>query len=580
MENFEIARVLGELADLLEIQGANSFRVRAYRNAGRAVAQTSRPYAEMVAAGEKLTDLPDIGETVASHIVELVRTGRLGRLEELGREVPLSLVELTRLESVGPKKAARLWKELGVTTLEELEAAVKAGRVETLSGFGPKSATRLLEAIADRRKQRGRLLLSEAEAFLDPLLRWLREAPDLERLEVAGSFRRRRETIGDLDLLATVQGDGADVIQRFVDYPSVERITGQGETKGSVVLRGGPAVDLRVLPPESFGSALLYFTGSKEHNVELRTQAVRAGLKVSEWGIFRVTETGEEGERLAGRTEEECYEALGLPWIPPELRENRGEIAAARKGHLPTLVGVEDLRGEVHAHTEWSDGALTLRELVETCRDRGLEYVVITDHTPAVGVAGGLNAKQVRQQWEEIERVQEVVEGIRIFRGLEVDILRDGSLDMDDDILEQLDFVIVSVHTHMGMEKDEMTDRVVRALEHPSVDLLGHPTGRLLNRREPYAIDMETVLQAAAEAGVAVEVNSNPRRLDLPDVHLARARELGIPVAVTTDTHKVRELDNARFGVDQARRAWLGPEHVLNARAADAFASWLRRRDA
>lgn len=580
MENFEIARVLGELADLLEIQGANSFRVRAYRNASRAVAQTSRPYAEMVGAGEKLTDLPDIGETVASHIVELVRTGRLGRLEELGREVPISLVELTRLESVGPKKAARLWKELGVTTLEELETALQAGRVETLSGFGPKSATRLLEAIADRRKQRGRLLLSEAEAFLDPLLRWLREAPDLDRLEVAGSFRRRRETIGDLDLLATVQGDGAEVIQRFVDYPSVERVTGQGETKGSVVLRAGPAVDLRVLPPESFGSALLYFTGSKEHNVELRTQAVRAGLKVSEWGIFRVTEAGEEGERLAGRTEEECYDALGLPWIPPELRENRGEIAAARAGRLPTLIGVEDLRGEVHAHTEWSDGALTLRELVETCRDRGLEYVVITDHTPAVGVAGGLNAKQVRQQWEEIVRVQEAVEGIRIFRGLEVDILRDGSLDMDDDILEQLDFVIVSVHTHMGMEKDEMTDRVVRALEHPAVDLLGHPTGRLLNRREPYGIDMETVLQAAAEAGVAVEVNSNPRRLDLPDVHLARARELGIPVAVTTDTHKARELDNARFGVDQARRAWLGPEHVLNARSADAFASWLRRRDA
>ncbi|MEZ4417334.1 MAG: DNA polymerase/3'-5' exonuclease PolX [Gemmatimonadota bacterium] len=578
MENFEIARILGEVADLLEIQGANSFRVRAYRNASRAVAQLTRPLAEMVEGNEDLTELPDIGETVAANIVELLETGTLQRLEELGREIPISLVELTRLEGIGPKKAARLWKELDVTDLEQLEAAVKAGRVETLPGFGPKSAAKILAAIDERRKQRGRMLLSEAEAFLTPLLRHMEKAPGLDRLEVAGSYRRRRETIGDLDLLVTVKGEGARVVDHFASYPAVERITGQGDTKGSVVLRSGPAVDLRVVPPESLGSALLYFTGSKEHNVELRTQAVRDGLKVSEWGIFRVTEEGEEGERIAGRTEEECYRVLGLPWIPPELRENRGEIEAARKGALPDLVTVKHLRGEVHAHTDWSDGALSVRELAEACLARGLQYLVVTDHTPAVGVAGGLTAKRVRAQWDAIERAREKVEGIRIFRGLEVDILKDGSLDMEDEVLDELDFVIVAVHTYMALDKSEMTERVVRALRHPAVDLLAHPTGRLLNRREPYGIDMETVLHAAAEQDVAVEINSSPRRLDLSDVHLARARELGVPVAITTDAHKAKDLDNARYGVDQARRAWLERDDVLNARTATQFAKWLRRR--
>ena len=579
MENAEISRALGELADLLEIQGeANPFRIRAYRNALRAVAQLSRPLAEMVAAGEDLTKLPDIGKTVASHVVELVQTGELSRLDEIAESVPRSLTELVRLQGVGPKKAARLWRELEVTTVADLARAIEEGRVQALSGFGQKSADKIKAAIESRERSKGRLLVSEAERFIRPLLRYLEKAPGLERLEVAGSFRRRRETIGDLDLLATVQGEGAEVVRYFVEYPGVERVTGQGETKGSVVLRSGPAVDLRVVDPDSFGAAMQYFTGSKEHNVELRAQAVRAGFKVSEWGVFRVDEGGAELDRVAGAEEEEVYATLGLPWIPPELRENRGEIAAGRSGTLPTLIEQDDLRGELHAHTEWSDGSLTVRGLVEEARRRGLTYIAITDHTPAVGVAGGLTEKRVRQQWEEIARVQDEIPTVRILRGLEVDILRDGSLDMSDNVLEGLDFVVVAVHTHFGLHKAQMTERVLSALSHPCVHMLAHPTGRLLNRRDPSQLDVEAVLQLCRERDIAVEVNASPRRLDLSDVHLMRARELDVPVAITTDVHKAPDFDKARYGVDQARRAWLEPKHVLNTKSLDELLAWLAAR--
>ena len=576
MENFEIARVLGELADLLEIEGeANPFRIRAYRNALRSVGQLTRPLAEMVRAQEDLTNLPDIGKTVAAHIVELVETGSLNRLDEIAESVPRSLTELVRLQGVGPKKAARLWRELDVTTVDQLAEAIAAGRVAELSGFGEKSAQKIMSAIESRQATRGRLLLSEAEAFIIPLMRYMRDAPGLDRLEAAGSYRRRRETIGDLDLLATARGDGSEIIRYFTEYSGVQRVTGQGETKGSVELRGGPAVDLRVVDPASFGAAMQYFTGSKEHNVELRAQAVRAGLKVSEWGVFRVDDEGLEEERLAGASEEEVYRTLGLPWIAPELRENRGEIQAARGGGLPDLVQSDQLRGELHAHTDWSDGVLSVRDLVREAHARGLEYIAITDHTPAVGVAGGLTEKRVRQQWQEIERVQDDFPTVRILRGLEVDVLRDGTLDMGDDVLDELDIVLVAMHTHLGLEKEEMTERVLTALAHPRVHMLAHPTGRLLNRRPPAQMDVEQVLQACVEHDVAVEINSSPRRLDLSDVHLMRARELGVPVSINTDAHKAPDLDKARFGVDQARRAWLGPEHVLNTRNLDELMAWL-----
>ena len=490
MENFEIARALRELGILLEIQGANPFRVRAYRNAVQTIGGLTRSLAAMIEEGEDLTALPDIGKNVAQHVEELVATGKLQRIEEITQEIPRDLVKLVQLDGVGPKKAKKLWDDLGVVTVDDLEAAVEDGRVARLEGFGVKSAAKILQSIADYRSQTGRILRSQAEEILEPLMAYLREAEGVGRLEVAGSFRRRKETIGDLDLLIESDTHAEEIIGHFVNYRGVERITGQGDTKGSVVLRSGVAVDLRVLPSRSFGAALQYFTGSKEHNVQTRIIAVKRGLRLNEWGVFRVPEDAdpesvvkEGGERIGGATEEEMYAALDLPWIDPVIRENRGEIEAAREGTLPELLRVEDIRAELHMHSTWSDGSLSIAEMVEACRARNCSYAVITDHTPAVGVAGGLTPDQVREQWEEIERVRAGLDGFRLFRGLEVDILKDGTLDMSDDVLEELDFVIVSVHSFMDLEKSAMTDRVIRAIQHPEVDLLAHPTGRLLGRR-------------------------------------------------------------------------------------------------
>ncbi len=586
MENFEIARTLKELGLLLEIQGANAFRVRAYRNAVEAIGGLTRPLSDMVEAGENLTSLQDIGKTVASHIEELVTTGKLDRLEEVSTEIPRELTKLVQLDGVGPKKAKKLWEDLGVVSMDDLQAAVEAGSVQTLEGFGPKSASRILTAIERFRKRTGRMLLSEAEQVLEPLLAYISEADGVERLEVAGSYRRRRETIGDLDLLVQTSGDGGAIVQHFVEYSGVERITGAGDTKGSVVLRSGISVDLRVLPPRSFGAALQYFTGSKEHNVAVRILGVKAGLRLNEWGVFRMPEDveagevgKEDGERLGGSTEDEMYAPLDLPCMAPELRENRGEIDAARRGELPRLLSVEDVRAELHMHSAWSDGRLSIAEMVAACKKRGFEYGVITDHTPAVGVAGGLDPQRVRDQWSELEEINQQLGDFTLFRGLEVDILKDGALDTTDEILDELDFVIVSVHSFMDMDKTTMTDRVIKAVQHPAVDLLGHPTGRLLNRREGYPIDIEAVLQAALDLDVAVEINAHPRRLDLSDVHAFRARELGVLIAINTDAHSVKDLANLRYGVDQGRRAWLEPAHVLNTRTVDEFRAWLSRKE-
>ncbi len=586
MENFEIARTLKELGLLLEIQGANAFRVRAYRNAVEAIGGLTRPLSDMVEAGEDLTALQDIGKTVASHIEELVKTGNLARLDEVSAEIPRELTKLVQLDGVGPKKAKKLWEELGVVTMDDLEAAVKGGKVQLLEGFGPKSATRILTAIESFRRRTGRMLLSEAEQVLEPLTAYVLEAEGVERLEVAGSYRRRKETIGDLDLLVQTSGDGGAIIQHFVDYPGVDRVTGAGDTKGSVVLRSGISVDLRVLPPRSFGAALQYFTGSKEHNVAVRILGVKAGLRLNEWGVFRIpddvdsSDVGkEDGERLGGTTEEEMYAPLDLPWIPPVLRENRGEIDAARAGTLPSLVSVEDVQAELHMHSTWSDGRLSIAEMVQECKERGFHYGVITDHTPAVGVAGGLDPERVRDQWAEIDNLRSTLSDFKLFRGLEVDILKDGSLDTTDEVLEGLDFVIISVHSFMDMDKATMTDRVIRALAHPAVDLLAHPTGRLLNRREGYPIDVEAVLQAALERNVAVEINAHPRRLDLSDVHAYRARELGVMIAINTDAHSAKDLKNLKYGVDQGRRAWLQTSNVLNTKTVDEFEDWLGRKD-
>ena len=606
MENLEVAQALEEVADLLEIKGSNPFRIRAYRNAVRTIQGLTRPLAAMLAEGEELTELPGIGKDMANHVRELVEWGELTVLEELGREVPRSLTDLIRLDGVGPKKAKKLWESLGVTSVDELETVIPSGRVEALEGFGKKSVEKIGRAIEDFRKHQGRFLLSDADVLVAPLLQHLREAPGVERVEVAGSYRRRKETVGDVDILVLCQENRSEVMARFTGYSGGVRVEAAGETRGRIVLRSGLPVDIRILPREAYGAALHYFSGSKEHNVAIRTLGVRKGLRINEYGVFRVSgEEAEEegpgtetagadgpepggaegagtgpasGERIGGETEEEVFQAVGLPWITPLLRENRGEVEAAREGRLPMLVSLDDIRGDLQMHSTWSDGENSIKEMAEACKARGYEYLSLTDHSQAVTVAGGLKPDRVLAQWEEIEAVRQELEGIRLFRSLEVDILKDGSLDMPDEILAGLDIVLISVHSFMNMGKTEMTDRVIRGMQHPEVDILAHPTGRILNRREPFALDVEAVLQAAAALDLAVELNAHPSRLDLHDGHVRRAKELGVKVAINTDAHVTRDLGLIRYGVDQARRGWLEKTDVLNALPLEGFLAWTQRK--
>jgi DNA polymerase (family 10) len=569
----------------MEIQGAGPFRIRAYRNAVNTINSLSRPLASMLEAGEDLTELPGVGKSVAKAIAELLVSGRVTRLEEISAEIPISLVELVRLDGVGPKKAKKLFDELDVKTVDELEAQLDAGTVQQLDGFGAKSAEKIRRAIEDHRKHSGRFQIHEAEKLIAGVLEHVRGTPGVGMVEVAGSLRRRKETIGDVDILAEYEGDGTPVVDHFVSFDGAARILGAGPTKGSVVLHSGLQVDLRVIPARSFGAALQYFSGSKEHNVAVRTRAVRSGLRVNEWGVFRVPEDAdpselgkEDGERLAGETEEGVYEALGMKWVPPVLRENRGEVEAALADELPELVTLKDIRGDLQMHSTWSDGAVSLEEMAVACRDLGYEYIAVTDHSQAMAMVQGLTPERAREQWVEIDEVRERVDGIAILRSVEIDILKDGDLDMPDDILEELDVVVISVHSFMDQDRTTITDRVLKAMAHPTVDILAHPTGRIINRREPFDMDVEVVLEAAAELGVAVELNANPNRLDFNDVHVHRARELGVPVVISTDAHSPRGLTNMRFGVDQARRGWLGPGDVLNTKSLAEFTSWLGRR--
>jgi DNA polymerase (family 10) len=582
--NVEIAAALRELADLQEIRGENPFRIRANRNAIRTIQGLTRPLTAMVEAGEDLTELPGIGKEISGHILELFRRGDLEVVEEIAREIPRELARLVSIEGLGPKKVARLYEELSVVTPDDLEEALEQGRIEALEGFGKKSVENLTRALKDFRKHQERFLLAEVDELVGPLVVYMRGAPGVEEVEVAGSTRRRRDTVGDVDLLVSSDDSGEAVVEHFTAFHGVTHVESAGPTRARVTLRSGLSVDLRVLPSDSYGAALLYFTGSKEHNVALRTLAVREGLKISEYGAFKVSgkkgKGGSEEKRVAGATEEEMYDLLGLAWIPPVLRENRGEIEAAGEDALPELVTLDDIRGDLHMHSTWSDGKRSILEMAEACRERGYSYMAMTDHSKGVTVAGGLDAERVRSQWKEIDKVRKKVkDGFLLLRGLEVDILKDGSLDLPDEELEGLDLVIVSVHSYMDQDRKVMTERVIRALEHPEVDILAHPTGRLLNRREAFEIEMEDVLAAAAENQVAVEINANPLRLDLNEFHARRAAELGVMVVVNTDAHSFSDLEYMSYGVAQAQRAWLQPSNVLNTRGIRDLKSWLKRKD-
>ena len=578
MDNPEIAHTLEEVADILEIRNSNPFRIRAYRNAVRTVETLTVPLRRWVEEKRPLTDLPGIGKEMANHIQEMVETGTLGFRDELLAEVPRSLIELMRLPGLGPKKAKRIWDDLQVGSVDEVEAAAKEGRIAALPGFGAKSQEKILAGIAEYRQHGSRFLLPEAERSVEPLLAYLRETPEVERLEVAGSYRRRKETVGDIDLLA-IASEPVPVMERFRGYAQVDKILMAGDTRSTVVLGSGLQVDLRVVPADCYGAALVYFTGSKEHNVKLRRRAVEKGLRISEYGVFQVHEEV-PGDCIAGREEADVYATVGLAWIPPELREDRGEIEAAAAGRLPHLIRVEDLRGDLHMHSTWSDGRNSIEEMVEACVAKDYEYMVISDHSKSLAMTGGLDAYRLREQWKEIDEVRARHPEIRILRSMEVDILGDGSLDLEDEMLAGLDLVLVSLHSRLDLPAAQQTERVLRALEHPEVNIFCHPTARLINRRKPAEFDVEIVLRRAAELGVAVELNSSPNRLDLRDAHLVLARELGCKVVIDTDSHRTRELELMRYGVEQARRAGLGARDVLNTLPFEEFWAAIQRRPA
>jgi DNA polymerase (family 10) len=601
VDNVEIARTLAEVADILEIQGENTFRIRAYRNAVRTVEVQTVPLVRLVEQGTPLTSLPGIGKEMANHIREMVTTGTLVYRDELLAEFPRALIELMRLPGLGPKKARRLWDELGIDSVETLEAAGKSGQIAALSGFGAKSQEKILAGIEEWKTRGERQLLFDAERYVRPLLAYLQGAPGVLRLEAAGSYRRRKETVGDIDLLAA-SVEPRPVMERFLAYPQVATVLGSGDTKTSVVLGSGLQVDLRVVPPDCFGAALVYFTGSKEHNVKLRRRGVERGLKISEYGVFQVAPgepvdpvapvdpvdpeapvpvSAPEDARpiagIAGKTEEEVYAAVGLAWIPPELREDCGEIEAAAKGPLPRLIEVKDLKGNLHMHSTWSDGKSTIEEMVGACVAAGYEYAAITDHSKALPMVQGLDAARARQQWLEIDAVRARHPEILLLRGMEVDILADGSLDLEDEMLDGLDIVVVSVHSRFELSEAEQTARVLTALRHPRVHVFAHPTGRLINRRRPIALDMDAVIGEAVKLGVTLELNANPHRLDLKDTHLRLARERGAKIVISTDAHRTTELDLMRCGVEQARRAGLEARHVLNTLPREEFLQAIRR---
>ncbi len=557
MKNRLVARILYEIADLLEMDGV-AFKPRAYRRAAQAVESCPTPVEELVATG-KLSELPGVGKAIAGKIEEIVRTGKLTYHEELKKKLPIDLFSLTRVEGIGPKTAKLLYKALGVRNLDDLEQAARSGRIREVKGLGKKTEERILRGLAEARRTEARMLLGHAYPIAEALQRRLQETGLFTRLEVAGSLRRGRETIGDLDILG-IASDPEKAAEAFVTLSDVEEVLAHGPKKSSVRLSSGLQVDLRIVPRESFGAALQYFTGSKAHNIALRKRAVARGWKLNEYGLF-----DERGKVLAGRTEAEIYTQLDLSFIPPELREDQGEIAAAEEGKLPALVELSDICGDLHVHTNWSDGKAPLAVMAAEAKKRGFSYIAVTDHAKFSQMIRGLTPDDIRRQIEEIARLNEEFSGLHILTGIEANVLPDGSLDLPDEILRQLDIVIASVHSHFHLDRKAMTERLIRAVENEHVFILAHPTGRKIGEHPAYDADWDEVFRHAAAAGTAVEINANPIRLDLNGELARRAIEFGVRISIDTDAHDPAHFDFLKFGVITARRGWVEKSDVINA---------------
>jgi DNA polymerase (family 10) len=559
MKNSEVARIFQDIADLLELKGENIFKIRAYQKAARAIEHYPRELEAMVEEGDDLRSVPGVGEAIAKKTTELITTGKLGYYESLKDEFPQGITNLLAIPGIGPKTANRLSSELGISSADELERAINDGRVAKLFRLGEKTADNILHQIQALRRKDQRIPIGEALPIVEEIIGALSSIPGVRNLTPAGSLRRFRETVGDIDLMGNADNP-KEVIDAFVALPLVKQVLAQGSTKASVIVSGGLQVDLRMVEHDSFGSLLQYFTGNKQHNISLRDKWHKQGLKLSEYGIT-VVATGKL-EKFA--TEEEFYRRLGMQYIPPELREAQGEIEKAKQGAIPKLVGLSDIKGDLHTHTEWSDGHDSIEGLARAAQDMGYQYIAITEHSGGRGIAHGLDADRLREQVSEIKALDERSMGIRVLTGIEVDIRADGRLDLPHEILSELDIVIAAVHSAMSQSEEKMTCRVVTAIENPDVDVIAHPTCRLIGEREPIAIDLEAVFQAAAKYSKVMEINAMPDRLDLKDIHAFRAREQGVKLAIGTDAHSIAHLGLMQFGVGVARRAWCEPQHILN----------------
>ena len=566
VQNAEIAAMFDQTADLLEFKGENQFRVRAYRRAARTVEGLPQSVRSLLSAKKDLSELPGIGKDLAGKIADIVKTGHFELLDSLKKKMPGELGDMAALPGLGPKRVKLLYDKLKVRTLDDLRRAIKRGRLRELPGFGPTMEKKLAGAL-EKPVVEKRFKLSVAEAEAESLVSFLRDGG---RVVVAGSYRRRRDTVGDLDILVTTK-HGPAVGEKLTHYENVAQVLAHGPTRTTVVLRSGLQVDVRAVPEQSYGAALLYFTGSKAHNIALRGLALERDWKLNEYGLF----SGKR--RIAGATEEEVYKKLGLASIPPELREDRGEIELAKTNKLPRLVTVSNIRGDLHAHSDWTDGTVSIEGMAAGARACGYEYMALTDHSRRVAMAHGLDAARLSRQIREVEKLNAKFKDFTILKGIEVDILKDGRLDLPDSILSRLDVVVASVHSFFDLPREAQTDRVVRAMQNRHVSILGHPTGRLIGEREPYDIDMDRVLSAAHDLGCYVEINAEPDRLDLNDIHAHAAKSKGVKVAVSTDAHSVNAFQYMRFGIDQARRGWLTADDVINTRSLADLRKLLKR---
>lgn len=566
VQNAEIAEMFDQTAELLEIKGENQFRVRAYRNAARTIEGLPQSITSLLSAGEDLSQLPGIGKDLACKIADIARTGHFALLDTLKKKLPGELGEIAALPGLGPKRVKLLYDKLKVRTLADLARVIKSGRLHELRGFGPVIEQKLLAAL-EKPKAEKRFKLAVAEAEAEALTRYLSGSG---RVVVAGSCRRRRDTVGDLDVLVTA-ADGASVGNRLVTYENIAEVLAHGPTRTTVVLRSRLQVDVRAVPDLSYGAALLYFTGSKAHNIALRALANEHKWKLNEYGLFAGR------RRIAGATEEEVYKALGLIFIPPEMREDRGEIALAKAGQLPALVTVADIRGDLHVHSDWTDGTAGIPDMAAAAQACGYQYMALTDHSRRVAMTHGLDAARLARQSREIDRLNERLSGFTILKGIEVDILKDGRLDLPDSSLAKLDVVVAAVHSFFDLPREQQTDRILRAMENPHVSIIAHPTGRLIGEREPYDIDMDRILTTARDTGCCLEINAEPDRLDLNDVHAHAAKSKGVEIVISTDAHSINAFQYMRFGVDQARRGWLTAGDVINTRSLPELRKLLKR---